>query len=78
MRSRLALRAGVVWKQNALRHSFISYRCAITKNVAQVSYEAGNSPSIIHTHYLNVRKESEAVAWFGLRPEARPETVPPS
>ena len=76
MRFRVVAGANVGWKHNALRHSFISYRCAITKNVAQVSYEAGNSPAIIHTHYLNVRREPEAVAWFGLRPEVRPESVP--
>ena len=69
LRTRVAADAGVLWRHNALRHSFISYRCAITKNVAQVSYEAGNSPAIIHTHYLNVRRESEAVAWFGMKPK---------
>ncbi len=76
MRTRVAAGAGVKWKHNALRHSFISYRCAVTKNVAQVSYEAANPSAIIHTHYLNARRESEAVAWFGLGPEVRPESVP--
>ena len=75
-RIRLAAEAGVPWKRNALRHSFISYRCALTKNVAQVSYEAGNSPAIIHTHYLNARREAEARAWFDLRPAVPCETVP--
>jgi len=31
------------WKHNALRHSFISYRVAAVKNIAEVSLEAGNS-----------------------------------
>jgi integrase len=66
-------KAGVPWKRNALRHSFISYRCAVTKNVAQVSYEAGNSPAIIHTHYLNCRPEREALAWFAVVPAVGPK-----
>jgi integrase len=68
LRQKLVATAGLPWKANGLRHSFISYRCALTKNVAQVSYEAGNSPAIIHTHYLNFRREQEAAAWFDLRP----------
>src|SRR5688500_16057542 len=31
---RLARRAGVKWKHNALRHSFISYRLALVQNAA--------------------------------------------
>jgi integrase len=64
-------KAGVSWKKNALRHSFISYRCAVTNNVAQVAYEAGNSPAIIHTDYLNCRPEREALAWFAVMPVVR-------
>ena len=44
-----AQRAGVEWKRNALRHSFISYRLAIINDVPKVAYEAGNSPRIIST-----------------------------
>ena len=33
---RTAKRAGIVWKRNGLRHSFISYRVAMLKNVAQI------------------------------------------
>lgn len=75
-RNRVAKKTGIRWKANGLRHSFISYRCAITKNVAQVSYEAGNTPSIIHRHYLKVRKEVEALAWFGIKPPVPCESVP--
>jgi len=39
--SRTAKRAGIKWKRNGLRHSFISYRTAHTKNVPQVAFEAG-------------------------------------
>jgi integrase len=42
-----AKRAGVKWRTNALRHSFISYRLAIKPDVASVALEAGNSPTVI-------------------------------
>ncbi len=45
-----AMGAGIGWKANALRHSFISYRCADIQNVAQVALEAGNSPGMIFGH----------------------------
>jgi integrase len=35
------------WKNNGLRHSFISYRLAAIQNTAQVALEAGNSPQMI-------------------------------
>jgi len=44
-------RGAVVWKQNALRHSFISYRLAAVQDVNQVALESGNSPGMIHKHY---------------------------
>jgi integrase len=72
--ARLAERAGVEWKHNALRHSFISYRVAITANVAQVSLEAGNSPVMIHRHYRELVGPEEARAWFSIAP-ATPANV---
>jgi integrase len=58
--------AGVEWKHNALRHSFISYRLAIVKNVDQVAMEAGNSAQMIFQHYRELVTEENAAAWFGL------------
>jgi integrase len=66
---RLAERAGIPWKRNGLRHSFISYRIADIQNVAQVALEAGNSPSIIFKHYRALVTPEEAKAWFSLVPE---------
>lgn len=59
----------VNWKRNMLRHSFVSYRVADVKSVPQVSDEAGNSPQIIKTNYLERVMPAEAVAYWGLRPE---------
>ena len=67
---RMAKRAGVEWKRNGLRHSFISYRVAMIKNVPQTAFEAGNSPTMIQRHYLKVVTESMAQAWFDLQPKA--------
>jgi integrase len=58
-----------VWKHNALRHSFISYRLAAIKNAAQVALEAGNSPQMIFKHYRQLVTEAEAKKWFGIMPE---------
>jgi integrase len=60
--------AQVAWKHNALRHSFISYRLAIIKNVHQVSLEAGNSPQMVFAHYRQLVTETQSTEWFGIVP----------
>jgi len=62
--------AGVPWKHNALRHSFISYRLAEIQNAAQVALEAGNSPTLVFRHYRELVKPEAAKAWFAIAPEA--------
>ncbi len=59
------------WKHNALRHSFISYRVAEVKNVAEVALEAGNSPQMIFKHYRELVRPEAAKAWFGLMPAGK-------
>ncbi len=56
------------WRQNALRHSFISYRVSLTGDVARTSLEAGNSPKMIFRHYREIVDEESARAWFGILP----------
>jgi len=60
--------AGLEWKHNGLRHSFISYRLAHIKNVHQVSLEAGNSPQMVFKHYRQLVSETQATEWFGIVP----------
>ena len=55
-----------VWKHNALRHSFISYRVAQTQNVNQVALEAGNSPQMIFRHYRELVRPADATKWFAI------------
>lgn len=57
-----------VWKANALRHSFISYRLAEIQDVNRVALEAGNSPRMIFQHYRELCTPSDAKAWFSIGP----------
>jgi len=66
-----------VWKHNALRHSFCSYRLAVIKNAAQVALEAGNSPKMIFSNYRQLVTETEAAKWFGVCPPKPVENVVP-
>jgi integrase len=57
------------WKDNALRHSFISYRLASIQDAAKVALEAGNSPGVVFKHYRELVKPDAAAAWFAVTPE---------
>jgi len=59
------------WRQNALRHSFISYRVAETGDVPRTALEAGNSPKMIFRHYREVVDGEAAKAWFNIMPPAQ-------
>lgn len=56
------------WPQDALRHSYGSYRNAIIRNLPQVAEEMGTSESMLKKHYHNPRSKEEGEAWFALRP----------
>jgi integrase len=61
--------AKTAWKDNALRHSFISYRLADVQNAAQVALEAGNSAQMIFKHYREIVRPEAAKTWFAVAPE---------
>lgn len=65
--------AGVPWKPDALRHSYASYRLALTQDMAALALELGNSPAMIFTHYLDLKHEDEAREWFAIRPGKVPK-----
>ena len=73
--AKIARHAGIKWKHNALRHSFISYRVAECADVPRVADEAGNSPQMIRQHYLRRVKPALAVQWFAVVPEASANVV---
>jgi len=54
---------------NGLRHSFCSYRMAVTKSAPQVALEAGNSPKMLFEHYRELVTEAEGKEWFSLTPK---------
>lgn len=66
--TKLAPDAGLVWKHNGLRHSFISYRLADIKDMGQVALEAGNSAGMIFKHYRQVVTAAQAKEWFAIVP----------
>ena len=68
--------ARVPWKDNGLRHSFISYRLADTQDAARVALEAGNSPGVVFKHYRELVKPDAAKAWFSITPDAPANIVP--
>lgn len=67
--------ADTAWKDNACRHSFISYRLANIQNAAQVALEAGNSPAVVFRHYRELVKPDAAKTWFAVAPESPANVV---
>lgn len=66
-KSRLAL-VGLTWKQNVLRHSFISYHLAKHRNAHLTAELAGNSVEMIKAHYKSLVTPSAADEWFNITP----------
>lgn len=56
------------WPTNALRHSAISYRLAVEKDLSKIAYESGNSPAVIQKHYNGLAAPSAAKAFFAIVP----------
>jgi integrase len=65
---RLGRRAKVNMKRNGLRHSFCSYRLALTQNANQTALEAGHSPGILFKHYRQLCTADAAARWFAIAP----------
>ena len=62
-------RAGLKeWPQNAMRHSYASYRLAECQDAARVSLEMGNSPQMIFAHYRELVKPKEAALFWKIEP----------
>ena len=74
-RLRIAAQAGVRWKPNVLRHSFISYRLAEIQDVNRVALEAGNSPQMIFRHYRELATPEQARTWFSIAPAVSEKVI---
>lgn len=57
-----------LWKKNALRHSYGTYRTAQTQDMPRVALEMGNSVEMIKKHYFEAVSEAEGHAWFSNYP----------
>ena len=57
------------WQDDICRHTFISLRMGMTHDENLVAMESGNSPDVIHAHYLSLMPASEVRALQRLRPE---------
>lgn len=67
--------AGITWEENLLRHSFGTYRLAVSKNAATVAEEMGNSAGVVRTHYTNVAGPAEAAAYWRVTPSRQSKSV---
>jgi integrase len=65
---------GIDWPDNALRHSYATYRLAQIADSARVALEMGNSVQKLMTNYRELADEHEAKAWFAISPK-RPSNV---
>jgi integrase len=72
-----AKRKLIPWPNNALRHSCISYRVAMEKDLAKIAYESGNSPQVIQKHYNGLASPKDATAFFAIAPTPKKKVVAP-
>jgi integrase len=65
----ISRRAGVMWRKNGLRHSFITYRLGMLRDPVRVAFECGNSPQVIRSNYDAVATEQYGKLWFSIKPK---------
>jgi integrase len=56
------------WPHDALRHSWVSYRFALTGDAAKTASEAGHDQQVLHRHYKALVTRGAAEAWFSIIP----------
>jgi integrase len=67
--------AGLKWKANALRHSAASYMFALSNDAGRVAGFLGNSAAVVHRHYRELVRPSDAKLWFNVTPQAPANVV---
>jgi integrase len=58
------------WPQNAMRHSYGTYRLEQSHDAARVSLEMGNSPHMVFAHYRQLVKPKDAERYWKIAPAA--------
>ncbi len=68
VRGENAEQAKVKWKDNGLRHTWVSCRLAETESADKTALEAGNSPQMVFRNYRELRTPPQVKAWFSVEP----------
>jgi hypothetical protein len=66
------------WPQDVLRHSYITYRLQVLKNIDVVAEEAGNSPREIRDSYKRPIPPGVGEKWFAVVDEWGEKKKPPT
>ena len=62
--------AGIkTWPADALRHSWVTYRFALTGDAARTAAEAGHDQAVLHRHYRALATKTVAERWFAILPD---------
>jgi integrase len=72
---KLCKETGVQWKDNAPRHSFVSYHLELHRDPSRTSKAAGHSLRMLETVYLKLVSRKDAEAWFNVNPGDEPPTT---
>jgi integrase len=59
-------RAGVRWKKNAFRKTFISCRMAIDRDAPRIAEQCGNSVEMVQNNYKGLVTKNQAEEWFAV------------
>ena len=63
---KLKAATGIEWSSNILRHTFGTYRYALSENAEATSKEMGNSPTVLKKYYDGLATKREAEKFFEL------------
>jgi site-specific recombinase XerD len=74
---RVADEAKVALPRNVLRHTAITYRDALTGDLAGSASWAGNSTRVIEMHYRGAATKDDALKFYALKPGAGPQADKP-
>ncbi len=56
------------WPKNSLRHTFLTFQAALTKDLPAIAFEAGTSVQKLNSNYVEATHENEAKKFFELNP----------
>ncbi len=62
----------VEWVRNGARHTFVSARCAVMRDLAAVAEECGHSVGMLKRNYRKVLTPAQGKEWFELWPDRQP------